>query len=167
MDVHVFPSGKLKFGDLEFRCAIGYRGVRNDKYEDDGATPIGCFEFRRVLYRAERLDRPVTQLPITPIRRFDGWCDDPKAPEYNCNIRLPFHASHEELWREDDLYNVIVVLGHNDRPPVPGLGSAIFLHVAKPDYSATDGCIALPQTDLVAILSRCDFKNKLRVMPSN
>ena len=87
-------------------------------------------------------------MPLVPIREHDGWCDDPADPLYNRPVTLPYDASHEKMWREDDVYDIVVELGHNDDPPVPGLGSAVFLHVAKPDYEATEGCIALSEADL-------------------
>jgi L,D-peptidoglycan transpeptidase YkuD (ErfK/YbiS/YcfS/YnhG family) len=57
------------------------------------------------------------------------------------------------MWREDGLYDVVVVLGHNDDPPVPGMGSAIFLHCARPDFTPTQGCVALARADLEAVLA--------------
>jgi|TARA_B100000315_G_scaffold238080_1_gene255508 L,D-peptidoglycan transpeptidase YkuD (ErfK/YbiS/YcfS/YnhG family) len=167
MNIHVYPSGKLVVGKHEFCCAIGFGGVRTDKSEGDGATPVGCFVVRRVLYRPDRLDRPATRLPTSAIRPTDGWCDDPTASEYNCQIRIPFHAGHEELWREDVLYNIVVVLGYNDQPPIPDLGSAIFLHVAGSNYAATEGCIAVAQKDLVTVLSSCELYDNVCVMPPN
>ena len=167
MNIHVYPSGKLVVGKREFRCAIGFGGVRTDKSESDGATPAGCFLVRRALYRPDRLDKPATPLLTSPIRPTDGWCDDPTASEYNCQIRTPFRARHEELWREDAIYNIVVVLGHNDQPPIPGMGSAIFLHVAKSNYAATKGCIAVAQEDLVAVLSSCELHDTVCIMPPN
>src|SRR3546814_7129542 len=97
-------------------------------------------------------DRPVTGLPCEPIAPDDGWCDDPGDPAYNRPVRLPYPASHERLAREDHLYDVVVVLGHNDDPVVPGAGSAVFLHLARSDYGATEGCVALALRDLLEVL---------------
>ncbi len=140
------------FGTRRWCCAIGPAGVSADKREGDGATPVGCFQLRRVLYRPDRLARPETGLPVAALRPEDGWCDDPDVAAYNRPVRLPYAASHERLWRDDGIYDVIVVLGHNDDPPVPGRGSAIFLHVAKPDYGPTAGCVALALADLLTVL---------------
>jgi L,D-peptidoglycan transpeptidase YkuD (ErfK/YbiS/YcfS/YnhG family) len=82
----------------------------------------------------------------------DGWCDDPSSPFYNQHVKLPFAPSHEKLWRDDHVYDLIVVLGHNDDPPVAGMGSAIFAHLARPDYSGTEGCVALKLEDMQAFL---------------
>ncbi len=148
------PNGawRATFGDRDWPCAIGAGGVTGDKREGDGATPLGCFVLRRVLYRPDRLARPETALPVAPIGAEDGWCDDPDDPAYNEQVSLPYGASHERLWREDGIYDVIVVLGHNDAPPVEGQGSAVFLHVAKPDYAPTLGCVALALGNLLSVL---------------
>lgn len=148
----VSPSGRLRWAGHDCRCALGYGGVRQDKLEGDGATPIGRFSFRRVLYRADRLGQPATRLPIDRIATHDGWCDDPADANYNRQVRLPYPARHERLWRKDHLYDVIVILGHNDDPPAAGAGSAIFLHVARADFGPTEGCVALALPDLLALL---------------
>ncbi|QJE74406.1 L,D-transpeptidase family protein [Aerophototrophica crusticola] len=132
------------------RCAVGRNGIVGDKREGDGATPVGAWPLRRVLYRPDRLAAPRTALPVAAIEPDDGWCDDPAHPDYNRPVKLPFAASHEVMWREDPVYDVVVILGHNDDPPVPGLGSAIFLHLARPEYEGTAGCVAV---DLPAVLA--------------
>ncbi|MEP4885694.1 MAG: L,D-transpeptidase family protein, partial [Alphaproteobacteria bacterium] len=119
-----------------------------------GATPAGRFALREIRYRADRLDLPQTLLPATAIQASDGWCDDPADPAYNCAVVLPYDASAETMWRADGLYDLLVVLGHNDAPPVPGLGSAIFLHCASPGLDPTEGCIALPHETLRAMAPR-------------
>ncbi len=134
------------------RAAIGRGGISRHKAEGDGATPAGRLPLLRVLYRADRVHKPRTPLPTEPIAEQDGWCDDPLDGAYNTQVRLPYPARHEELWRRDALYDVVGVLGWNTRPVVRGQGSAIFLHVAKPDYAPTEGCVALSLTDLRQLL---------------
>ena len=162
-DLVVHPPGILQWRGRRFACAIGSGGVRFNKREGDGATPAGRFPLRRVLYRADRMAPPRTALPIAPLSPQDGWCDDPGHPLYNQPLRLPHHASHEELWRGDHVYDLIVILGHNDAPVVPGLGSAVFLHVAQPDCAPTAGCVALAVGDLLAILAGVGRRAWLRV----
>lgn len=153
MQAEVYPDGRLILRGQVFRAALGRGGVRRDKQEGDGATPAGILPLRRVLYRADRLPPPDCAVPVEPIAATDGWCDDPKAREYNHPIRLPHDARHEELWRRDALYDIVGVLGWNDSPVVRGRGSAIFLHVARPDYAPTEGCIALNLSDLRRVLA--------------
>jgi len=151
----VHPDGHAEWRGRRLRCALGRSGVSRDKREGDGATPVGVFPFREVLFRADRIARPATALAVRAIAPDDGWCDDPASPDYNRPVRLPRAASHETLMRKDRLYDVIVVLGHNDDPVVPGLGSAIFLHVAAPGHAPTEGCVALALEDLLSVLAEC------------
>jgi L,D-peptidoglycan transpeptidase YkuD (ErfK/YbiS/YcfS/YnhG family) len=92
-------------------------------------------------------------VPVEPIGPQDGWCDDPADPAYNRPVRLPYAGRHEELWRADHIYDIIGVLGWNDDPVVRGRGSAIFLHLARPGYPPTDGCVALDLPELLALLA--------------
>jgi len=157
MSLVVYPDGAAEWRGQKLRCALGRSGViaAGDKREGDGATPAGLWPFRRALYRPDRLKAPATALPLTPIAPHDGWCDAPGNPLYNRPVALPFSASHETLWRIDALYDLVVVLGHNDDPPVAGRGSAIFLHVAATDYAPTEGCVALARDDLLTIVTGC------------
>ncbi len=155
MDLIVTREGatwRATFGENRWRCALGRAGVTADKREGDGATPAGCWPLKRVLYRPDRLSAPVTAFPVAALSPDDGWCDDPDDARYNQPVRLPYAARHEVLWRDDGIYDVIVVLAHNDDPPVPGSGSAIFLHVARDDYGPTEGCVALALPELRAVL---------------
>jgi len=149
------------------RCALGPSGVipPRDKREGDGATPLGPLPIRRVLYRPDRGPAPRTALPVAAIAADDGWCDAPDDAAYNQPVKLPYPASAERMWRDDGLYDLVVVLGYNDDPPEPGRGSAIFLHVAKPDYAPTQGCIALARPDLEAVLALLGPGSTLEVLP--
>lgn len=161
MQVHVFPRDPAKNPALgllcrpgaALACALGRAGIRVDKREGDGATPTGIYPLRRVFYRPDRGPRPETGLPVEALAPADGWCDAPGDPAYNRHVVLPYGASAERLWREDHLYDIVVVIGHNDDPVVPGAGSAIFLHVAAPGLAPTEGCVALEKSDLVALLA--------------
>ena len=148
----LFADGRLVLGHRICRAALGRGGLVLHKQEGDGGTPMGVLPLRRVLYRADRIDRPRCAMPVEPIAPEDGWCDDPGHRAYNRMVRLPHEGRHEELWRRDAVYDLIGVLGWNDAPVERGRGSAIFLHVARPDYAPTEGCIALAREDLVAVL---------------
>jgi L,D-peptidoglycan transpeptidase YkuD (ErfK/YbiS/YcfS/YnhG family) len=153
--IAVSPDGWLAWPGHRVRAALGRSGVTANKREGDGATPTGTFKLRGLLYRADRLDRPQTMLDVGVISRSSGWSDDPRDPAYNRPVPLPHDFSHERLWRDDGLYDLIVPLGYNDAPVLPGVGSAIFLHVARPDYAPTEGCVALAVADLLALLAEC------------
>ena len=156
MEIIVRAPGILAWNGRQVRCALGPAGIRRDKREGDGATPAGRFPLRRVLYRADRLESPVTRLPGRAIRADDGWCDDPADPNYNRPVTLPYPGRAERLWRDDGLYDLLAVLGHNDDPVEKGRGSAIFLHVARPDFAPTSGCVAVALADLRALLGAAD-----------
>jgi L,D-peptidoglycan transpeptidase YkuD (ErfK/YbiS/YcfS/YnhG family) len=142
----------VRLGVLNFPCALGRSGRRVVKREGDGATPVGRWTMLRVLYRPDRVRSPATGLPVKVIGRDDGWCDAPADRNYNRPVRSPYSASAESLWRADQLYDVLVVLGYNCLPRVRGRGSAIFLHVAKPGYAPTEGCVALRRDHLLLLL---------------
>jgi len=127
--------------------------VKPLKREGDGGTPLGRFPVRLVLYRSDRIPRPRTPLPVRAIRAEDGWCDDPMDRNYNRLVRLPSKRSAEGLMRDDRLYDLILVLGYNDRPRIRGKGSAIFVHLARDGYTPTEGCVALSRRDLLAVLA--------------
>jgi L,D-peptidoglycan transpeptidase YkuD (ErfK/YbiS/YcfS/YnhG family) len=153
MQALVYPDGRLVLREQVYRAALGRGGVRLDKLEGDGATPVAVLPLRRVLYRADRVRAPECAVAAEPIAPEDGWCDDPAERDYNRMIRLPHDGHYEELWRRDALYDVVGVLGWNDAPVERGRGSAIFLHVARGDYAPTEGCIALALDDLREVLA--------------
>ncbi|WP_374575072.1 L,D-transpeptidase [Phenylobacterium sp.] len=150
-----YADGRFDLGDRMTRCALGKGGVvaAADKREGDGASPLGVWTIRRVLYRPDREAPPKTGLPVQPIAPHDGWCDTPGDPAYNRPVRLPYPASAEAMWRDDHVYDLVAILAHNDDPPVSPMGSAIFLHLARPDYAPTEGCVALSRDDLLALLA--------------
>jgi L,D-peptidoglycan transpeptidase YkuD (ErfK/YbiS/YcfS/YnhG family) len=158
-------DGWLELNGRRVRCALGPAGVvpAAEKREGDGASPAGVWPIRRVLYRPDRGLAPATALTLQPIAVDDGWCDAPDDPAYNRPVSLPYPASAERMWRDDHLYDLVVVLGHNDDPPVGGLGSAIFLHLAKPDYSPTHGCVALARSDLESLLRQAGPGDALEI----
>jgi len=159
-----YSDGRFRFAGRATRCALGRSGViaAELKREGDGASPLGVWPLQRVLYRADRGPAPITELPLAAIREDDGWCDAPEDSAYNRPVRLPYPASCERMWRDDEVYDIVCVLGHND-PPRAGLGSAIFLHCARPNYSPTEGCIALARADLEALLALAEPGAELEI----
>lgn len=146
-------QGYVRVGDRVLRCGLGRGGIRATKREGDGATPRGCWPLRAVVYRADRALRPRTGLAVRRIARGDGWCDAPGDRNYNRAVRHPYPASAEHMWRADSLYDLVVVVGHNDRPRRRGLGSAIFIHLARAGYRPSEGCITLSPRDLRRLLA--------------
>ena len=148
-------DGFLDLGGRRVRCALGKTGVTpaSDKREGDGKSPAGIWPIRRVLYRPDKSGAPHTNLPVTALERDDGWCDEPGDEAYNRPVKLPHHGSFEKMWRDDDLYDLVVVLGHNDDPPKDPMGSCIFLHLVKPGYLPTEGCVAVTRADLEELLA--------------
>lgn len=155
--------GWATLGEKRWRCVVGAGGVREDKVEGDGATPVGDFPLRHVYFRNDRLVLPSVRLPARPISEHDGWCDDPRSPAYNRLVRIPNDWSHEKMWREDGLYDLVVVVGYNDDPPEGEWGSAIFLHIARDDMSPTHGCVAFARNDLLELLPLLGTQTRLRV----
>lgn len=153
----------LRLGGQRYRAAIGKGGLSADKREGDGATPVGVWALRELLYRPDKGPAPATGLPSRALEPDEGWCDAPEDPNYNRPVRLPFSPSHETLWREDSLYDLVVPLGYNDDPPQPGKGSAIFLHVAREGYLPTEGCIALKAEDLRRLLPQLSLGDVIEV----
>ena len=144
----------LDWGAGQRRAAIGPGGVAVKGEEGDGITPRGSWPVREIFYRADRIAKPHTSLPLHAIARDDGWCDAPGDPNYNRLVKLPYAASHEGMWREDHLYDLVAVLGFNDDPVVAGKGSAIFLHLARDGYAPTHGCVALTFDDALAAIEQ-------------
>lgn len=149
-------AGLLDVGDRAIPCSIGKGGLvaAADKKEGDGASPIGVWPIRGVLLRPDRVALPKgMQFPWRWIRLGDGWSDDPEDPAYNKPVQHPHPYSAERLWRDDELYDVVIVLGYNDAPPKPAAGSAIFLHCWR-DGDPTEGCVAIAKAEMLALLPR-------------
>jgi L,D-peptidoglycan transpeptidase YkuD (ErfK/YbiS/YcfS/YnhG family) len=163
--ITVSPRHVLTCGDLSSPCAVGWGGIRVNKREGDGSTPAGRYPLRRVLFRPDRIATIDSRLPVSTISKRDGWCTDPADAAYNQQISLPRSGQHEALWRDDRLYDVIVVIGYNDAPVVPARGSAIFLHVARPGMSRTDGCVAIPVDAMLEVVRRCDVNTAIEIEP--
>lgn len=169
----VTSATNLEFEGKKYRCVIGRNGfaLPENKQEGDLKTPTGTYPLREVWYRADRLAKPVCALPVRTIQPQDGWCDAPADARYNSHFALGGGGaddvdptSFEHLWREDGVYDLIVPLGYNDSPPVAGKGSAIFMHLSRPDWRGTEGCVALAQADMLTILSRLQPDSQIEIM---
>lgn len=162
------PAGIVTFSDRKFACAVGKGGIvpADRKREGDGATPAGLWPLRAGFWRADRLAKPPGPLAFTPVAPDMVWDDDPASPTYN-TLQRRLAADHpERLMRDDHVYDIVVPLGFNDGPVVPGRGSAIFLHVAREGYTPTAGCVALAREDLLALLGKLGPSPEIDIKPA-
>jgi L,D-peptidoglycan transpeptidase YkuD (ErfK/YbiS/YcfS/YnhG family) len=155
--------GWLLAGPLVLPIAIGRGGIRANKREGDGGTPRGTFRLRRLWWRADRMSRPMTQLPVRRIRGDDAWCADPRDRHYNQPVRRDASTCGDRLKRADHLYDLIVELDHNTRPRIAGRGSAVFIHIARPGFTPTAGCVALAAPALRRLLAHTSRRTRIAV----
>jgi L,D-peptidoglycan transpeptidase YkuD (ErfK/YbiS/YcfS/YnhG family) len=156
-------QGWLSAGGRYTKVALGRSGIKANKREGDGTTPAGRYRLVRLWWRADRLPRPRTLLPVRPIRAWDGWCEDPSDRRYNRAITVSPGRPADRLWRRDALYDVIIEIDHNQRPRIAGRGSAVFVHVARADLSSTAGCVCLPIKVLRRLIARLGPKTTLTI----
>ncbi len=162
-------TGTLTVGGKSYPCTLGRSGVidADKKTEGDGKTPLGVYPLRALYYRADRVEKPQTGLAAEVLAPDMGWCEDPSHPDYNKKIVLPHPAVHDHMTRADALYDYTVIVGHNDDPPVPGKGSAIFIHLARPDFSPTAGCVGLKAEDMLEVLKNCNESSTIEIRLAN
>ena len=154
-------SGYLKYNDIKFKCALGKSGIRKKRTEGDNITPKGTFKIIKIYYRKDRIKKINSVFKIIEIKKDMGWCDDPESKKYNQLIKLPSKYRHEKLFRNDRIYDLIIVLNYNMGPVIKNKGSAIFIHIAKNNYNKTKGCIALKKKDLIEIVSKIKRDTKV------
>jgi L,D-peptidoglycan transpeptidase YkuD (ErfK/YbiS/YcfS/YnhG family) len=159
----VKKSGYLKYKNFKYRCALGKAGVNKKIKEGDNITPKGVFKITKIYYRADKIKIIKTNIKKIKITKNMGWCDDPLSRFYNRQIKLPSKFSHENLHRNDDLYDLVAVINYNTNPIIKNKGSAIFIHVAKNSYRKTRGCIALKKKDLINILTKIKKNTKIKI----
>ena len=145
----------------QYSCAIGREGLTKNKIEGDLKTPVGEFRFKKIFYRADKLGEMVFNLPSQVIRKNSGWCDDPGHKQYNQFIEFPFNSSAEKLYRDDNLYDLFFVINYNTDPIIPSKGSAIFLHICKPNFEGTEGCIAIEKKNIIELSKKIDLESRL------
>jgi L,D-peptidoglycan transpeptidase YkuD (ErfK/YbiS/YcfS/YnhG family) len=156
-------SGYLKYKNLKFRCALGQAGIGEKSTEGDQITPKGAYKIIKIYYRKDRIKKLTSKFKLVEIKKNMGWCDDPKSQNYNQLIKFPNEYKHEKLYRKDNVYDLILVLNYNTRPIVKNKGSAIFIHVAKKNYTKTAGCIALKKVHLIKLLEKINKKTKVTI----
>ena len=145
-------GGQLRWPGGNAPAAVGRGGVRANKKEGDGATPAGIYPLVFGFYREDRIKLRPSRFPMRVLAPYDAWVDDPTDTGYNNLVTLPYPARTERMWRDDGIYDVLIVIGYNVNPVIQGAGSAIFLHIARPNFSATEGCIAVDRAVLVNLI---------------
>ena len=151
----------LCFDKYKLRCVVGKRGITHNKKEGDQKTPKGSFKLEYILYRKDKIPVVRSLLKKKPIKKNMGWCDDNASKLYNKLIKFPFKYSAEKLWKLKRIYDLIIVINYNLSPVIKNKGSAIFIHIARKNYSPTEGCVALNKKDLLFLLSKVNNKTKL------
>jgi L,D-peptidoglycan transpeptidase YkuD (ErfK/YbiS/YcfS/YnhG family) len=154
-------SGVLKYKKLKFRCALGKAGVENKKSEGDNITPKGNYKIVTIYYRKDRVKKITSKIKLIQIKKDMGWCDDPRSESYNQLVKLPTNFSCEKLFRKENIYDLIIVLNYNMKPTIKNKGSAIFIHVARKNFSKTAGCIALKKSHLRKLIKEINKKTKI------
>ena len=163
--MHISINKKyLTFNNYKVKCSIGKRGIRIKKREGDLITPKGKYKIKYILYRKDRVQTLKTKIKKITIKKDMGWCNDSTSQKYNKLIKFPFRYSAEKLYRNDSIYDIILVLNFNFKPVIKGKGSAIFIHVAKKNYKSTAGCVALYKKDLINLIK---FINKKTIVYIN
>ena len=160
MDLLV-KNNHLFLKNRKLQCALGINGLTDNKKEGDLSTPSGTFRFNKVYYREDKLGKMNFKINSSVIQTNDGWCDDQESEYYNRFIQFPFSDSAEHLYRDDDVYDIICVLDYNTSPIIYGRGSAIFLHVAKPNFVGTEGCVAIEKEPLIEIATHITTKSRI------
>jgi L,D-peptidoglycan transpeptidase YkuD (ErfK/YbiS/YcfS/YnhG family) len=156
-------SGVLLAGPHAIPVVLGRSGIRANKFEGDGATPRGRFRLLRLWWRPDRHPRPRTLLPVRRITPDLAWCEDTASRLYNRPLRRSATEPGDRLWRADQLYDLIIELDHNTRPRVAGRGSAVFIHVARPNRSPTAGCVAMGTRELQRLLAGVGPRTRIAI----
>jgi L,D-peptidoglycan transpeptidase YkuD (ErfK/YbiS/YcfS/YnhG family) len=167
IEVRALPGtgsrGLMQAGPLTVPVALGRGGIKVDKREGDGATPRGRFRPLRLWWRADRFGHPRSLLPTRRITRRAAWSEDPADRNYNRPVIRSANEPGDRLWRRDGLYDLFIEIDHNLRPRVAGRGSGVFIHVARPGFTPTAGCVALRLEDLRRLSQRIGRKTRITI----
>ena len=157
-------KGELWYNKICYKCAYGKNGFIKSKKEGDGCTPIGIFHINKLFLRKDRIKTINTKIKTIPIVKNMAWEDNPRKKNYNKLITLPKNSHRERLYRKDHLYDLILVVEYNTKKIIKGKGSAIFIHIAKPKYKPTQGCVALAKKDFLHLLKKIKRKEKIKII---
>jgi|TARA_B110000444_G_C18345403_1_gene369252 L,D-peptidoglycan transpeptidase YkuD (ErfK/YbiS/YcfS/YnhG family) len=163
--MHILIKNKiLTYKDYKVKCAIGKRGISIKKKEGDLVTPKGIFKIKSILYRKDRVKNLKTRLNKIIINKNMAWCDESKSRKYNKLVKIPFKDSFEKLYKVNNTYDIVLVLDYNMNPVRKNMGSAIFIHIAKKNYTSTKGCVAIRKIELKKIVSQINKRTKVKII---
>jgi|TARA_B110000037_G_C17110676_1_gene501738 L,D-peptidoglycan transpeptidase YkuD (ErfK/YbiS/YcfS/YnhG family) len=163
MTIFLKNKHTLEIDDFYFNCCIGKNGISKIKIEGDKKTPKGTFNIQHLYYRKDKLKKPKTSLKCIEINRHMGWCDDVNvSKKYNKLIKINKNISHEELYRRDFKYDLLIPIKYNFKNSIVGKGSCIFIHLTK-NYQPTAGCIALQKKDFLILLKLINKNTKIKI----
>lgn len=160
----IVKKSGLRFKNFEFRCALGKNGIKKKKKEGDNITPKGIFKINKLYYRSDKIKRLTTKIKKIKIKKNMAWCDDIKSPDYNKEIKLPYKFRYEKLYRNDRIYDLVIVINYNTNPVIKNKGSAIFIHIKKKNYQPTRGCIGLKKEHLLTVLENIKNNEKIKII---
>ena len=162
MLINVKNKGFLIFEEFIFKCALGKKGIKLSKKEGDKSTPAGIFTIGKLYYRADRVKKPLTKINTKIIKKNMGWCDDVTSKFYNKEMKINKNIKHEKLYRNDNVYDYLIIINYNTKKIKPGKGSAIFLHLTK-NYKKTLGCVAVKKKDFLIILKLITKNTRIKI----
>ena len=162
MLIHLKNKDTLIVDDFKFKCCIGKNNIIKNKIEGDKSTPKGIYKLGTLYFRPDRCSKPKTKIKIKAIKKNMGWCDDPNSQHYNKEILIKNEVKYEKLFRNDSLYDYLIVINYNTKKTEPYKGSAIFIHLTK-NYKPTDGCIALKERDFLILTKLINKKSTIKI----
>ena len=163
MIIRLKNKDTLNFDDFSIKCVIGKNGLNKNKKEGDKSTPIGKFKLGPLYWRADKIEKPETNIFCKKINKNMGWCNDIDSRFYNKEIKVNKKIKHEKLFRKDYKYNLFLVIKYNDKKIIRGKGSAIFIHLTK-NYKKTAGCIAVKEKDFLVMIKLVSKKSKIIII---
>jgi len=161
MNIKITKKRFLLYHNYKIKCAVGKKGIANNKIEGDLSTPKGAFSLDCLYYRRDKNRHIKCNIKKKIIKKNMGWCNDPRSKKYNCQINLPSKFTAEKLFRNDRIYDLLININYNKRPTVKNKGSAIFLHLSDKKFKPTAGCIAILKKDFLKILPLINSKTKI------
>jgi L,D-peptidoglycan transpeptidase YkuD (ErfK/YbiS/YcfS/YnhG family) len=163
MTILVKNKDTLICDEFIFRCSIGKNKSTKNKIEGDLKTPRGTFNIGNLYFRQDKNQKPDTKLKCIPIKKYMGWCNDPKHKKnYNKLIKIKKKIKHEILFRNDNKYDFFIPIHYNTKKIIPGKGSAIFLHLTN-NYRSTAGCVALKKKDFLILIKLINKNTKIKI----